>query len=125
IWVFPDGKFYILDRDNGLIRKVNTNGIMTLVVDQGSPISEGRGLWVSPDESILYYCNGSQVMRWDRTNGLAVFSVGYFQLGNLAVDPAGHLYVTDRSSSLAYRLDAAGNKTIFAGNQSTGGGGEG
>src|SRR6266581_3883104 len=74
LWVFPDGKFYILDRDNGLIRKVDTNGIMTLVADHGTPIPEGRGLWVSPDESILYYSAGNSVMRWDSTNGLAIFA---------------------------------------------------
>src|SRR5262249_37291938 len=100
LWVFPDGKFYILDRDNGLIRKVDTNGIMTLAVDNGSPILEGRGLWVSPDESILYYSAGTQVMQWDTTNGLSIFANGFSQLGNLAVDLLGRLYVTDRGASL-------------------------
>src|SRR6266481_5130621 len=89
--VTPDGKFYILDRDNGLIRKVDTNRIMTLVVDHGGPIPEGRGLWVSSDESILYYSAGTQVMRWDRTNGLNMFANGFVQLGNLAVGPLDRL----------------------------------
>ena len=123
IWVFPDGKFYILDRENGLIRKVDTNGLMTLVVDHSFPlryaIPEGRGLWVSPDESILYYCAGTQVMRWDTTTGLAVFAGGFYQLGNLAVDPGGTLYVTDRKANRAYRLASDGSRTIFAGNGST------
>jgi sugar lactone lactonase YvrE len=125
LWVFPDDKFYILDRDNGLIRKVDTNGIMTLVVDHGAPIPEGRGLWVSPDESILYYSASTQVMRWDTTNGLSVFASGFFQLGNLAVDPVGRLYVTDRGANQAYRLDSEGATTLIAGNGSAGGGGDG
>jgi hypothetical protein len=125
IWVFPDGKFYILDRDNGLIRKVETNGIMTLVADNGGPIVEGRGLWVSSDESILYYSAGTQVMRWDRTNGLAVFAPGFSQLGNLAVDNVGRLHVTDRLANYVYRLSADGEtRTIVAGNGSSGGGGD-
>src|SRR5207248_2045541 len=65
VWVFPNGKFYILDRGNGLIRKVETNGMMTLVVNHGAAIPEGRGLWVNPGESLLFYCAGNQVMRWD------------------------------------------------------------
>ena len=85
--VDPTGNVYIADTGNNVVRKVDTNGIMSLVLDQGFPIAEWRGLWVSADESILYYCAGSQVMRWDTTNGLAVFAGGFFQLGNLAVDP--------------------------------------
>ena len=125
LWVFPNGKFYILDRDNGLIRKVETNGIMTLVADHGSPIPEGRGLWVSPDESVLYYSAGSEVMVWDTTNGLSVFAGGFLQLGNLAVDAAGRLCVTDRKSDQAYALGADGTRTAIAGNGTGGGGGDG
>ena len=125
LWVFPDGKFYILDRDNGLIRKVDTNGTMTLVVDHGSPIPEGRGLWVSPDETILYYSAGSRVMRWDTTNGLSAFADSFFQLGNLAVDPLGRLYVTDRDANRGYRLAPDGSSTLIAGNGFIDGGGEG
>src|SRR2546427_2052845 len=44
VYVQPDGTFYIVDRDKGLIRKVDTNGIMTLMVDNGAPIIGGSGL---------------------------------------------------------------------------------
>ena len=125
LWVFPDGKFYILDRDNGLIRKVDTNGIMTLVADHGTLIPEGRGLWVSSDESILYYSAGTQVMRWDTTNRLSSFATGFAQLGNLAVDPAGRLHVTDRQNHSVYRLAPDGHGTVIAGNGTSGGGGDG
>src|SRR5207249_4645140 len=95
LYVFENGMFYILDRDNGLIRKVDTEATMTTMVNQGSGISGGRGLWVSPDESLLYYCNGSTLMQWDSTNGLVAFVSGFFALGNIAMDPTGHLVVTD------------------------------
>jgi len=45
---------YIVDRDNGYIRKVDTNGIATVLVDNGGFILQGRGLWVSPDESLVF-----------------------------------------------------------------------
>ena len=125
LWVFPNGEFYILDRDNGLIRAVDTSGIMTLAVDHGAPIPEGRGLWVSPDKSVLYYSAGTRVMSWDTTNGLSVFANGFFQLGNLAVDPAGRLYVTDRGASRAYRLASDGSSTLIAGDGSISDGGDG
>ena len=125
LWVREDGVFYILDRDNGLIRKVNTNGIMTLMVDNGGPILEGRGLWVSPDESLLFYSAGSQVKRWDTTNGLTVYADGFWQLGNLGVDANGRVAVTDRKASMVYRLGNDGTKTVIAGDGSYFNGGDG
>lgn len=122
LWVFEDGSFYILDRDNGLIRKVDTNGIMTTVLDNDGPIPEGRGLWVSPDESLLYYSAGTEVKRWDTIFGLEVYGNGFYQLGNLAVDPLGRLVVTDRSMGKAYRFEDDGSLTVIAGNGSFGGG---
>jgi len=125
LYVFENGMFYILDRDNGLIRKVDTNGIMTTVVNHGFPISGGRGLWVSPDESLLYYANGSTLMRWDSTNGLADFVTGFNNLGNFAMDPAGHLVVADDRNNQVYRIQADGSHISIAGNGSSVGGGDG
>jgi sugar lactone lactonase YvrE len=115
LWVKEDGTFYILDRDNGLIRRVDTNGIMTALVNHGAAIPGGRGLWVSPDESILFYSAGTRVMRWNTTNGLTEFLDGFVELGNLAVSPSGRLAVTDRGTSMAYYLDGDGTKTPLAG----------
>ena len=125
IWVRPEGSFYILDRDNGLIRKVDTNGLCTLVVNNGGAIPEGRGLWVSPDETLLYYCAGTQVKRWDTTNGLTVLAHNFLQLGNLAMDPQGRLAVTDRKGNRVYRLESDGSRTVIAGDGSAFNGGDG
>jgi hypothetical protein len=125
LWVRADGSYYILDRDNGLIRKVDTNGIMTTVADNSVPIPGGRGLWVSEDESILYFAAGSEVKTWDATNGLAIFASGFVQVGNLAVDPAGNLVVTDSDASRVYRVSRDGTRTIIAGNADFSAGGDG
>jgi len=125
IWVRADGTFYILDRDNGLIRKVDTNGMATLMVNHGSPIPGGRGLWVKDDESILYYSAQSQLMVWDSTNGLAVLATGFSDLSNMAMDPQGRLVVTDRLQNRVYRMESDGSRTTIAGNGGTGGGGDG
>jgi hypothetical protein len=125
LYVFGNGLFYILDRDNGLIRRVGTNGIMTAIVNHGSPITGGRGLWVSPDESLLYYSAGSTLMRWDSTNGLAAFVTGFTDLGNIAMDPQGRLVVTDAGLSQVFRIEPDGSKTVIAGNGTSSGGGDG
>lgn len=125
LYVFGNGMFYILDRDNGLIRKVDTNGIATVVVNHGTPITGGRGLWVSADESLLFYSAGSILMRWNSTNGLAAFITGFTDLGNIAMDPKGRIVVTDAGRSLVWRIEPDGSKTVIAGNGTSSGGGDG
>jgi len=125
LWVREDGVFYILDRDNGFIRKVDTNGIMTTIVDNGGAIRGGRGLWVSPDESLLFYSAGNQLKSYDSTNGLIIYVSGFGDLGNLAIDPNGYLVVTDRQGNKVYRIGSDGTKTVIAGNGGPGGGGDG
>ncbi len=125
LYVFGNGMFYILDRDNGLIRKVGTNGIMMTIVNHGSAIQGGRGLWVNPDESLLYYCAGSTLMRWDSTNGLTAFLSGFTDLGNIDMDPTGRLVVTDAGQSRVFRIEPDGSKTVIAGNGTSSGGGDG
>jgi len=125
IWVREDGSFYFLDRDNGLIRRVDTEGIMTLVVDHGGPIPGGRGLWVNADETQVIYAAGGQLMSWDTTNGLTIFADGFGQIGNIAVDPAGRLAVTDANANRVARLESDGTRTVIAGNGYSDGGGDG
>lgn len=119
LWVRSDGTVYILDLQNGKIRRLDTNGFMTLLFAVPGGISSGRGLWVSHDESLAYVCSGTVVKRWTTTNGVTDFSTGYNQLGNLAVDPSGALVVTDRGRHAVYRLSPTGLATRIAGNEST------
>jgi hypothetical protein len=125
LWVRDDGTFYILDRDNGYIRKVDTNGIATLLVDNGGPILQGRGLWVSADESLVFFSAGNLLKTWDSTNGLTIFASGFSKLANIAVDPSGVLYATDQARNVVYRLASDGSYTVAAGNGALGGGGDG
>ena len=125
VYVQADGTFYIVDRDNGFIRKVDPNGLMTLMVDNGGPIVGGRGLWVSADESILYYASGlnflnSTIMSWDSTNGLQLFARDFAGLGQIVVDPNGFLVAADRKGNKVYRLAPDGTKTVIAGNGGVG-----
>ncbi len=119
LWVRGDGTVYILDLQNGKVRRLATNGTMTLLFAVPGGISTGRGLWVKDDESLAYVCSGTIVKRWTPTNDVTNFSTGFNQLGNLAFDPSGALVVTDRGRHGIYRLSPSGVPTRIAGNEST------
>ena len=126
LYTFPDGTTYILDLGNSLIRKWSPDGNVVTVVEDPSVISIGRGLWVSPDESLIYYSSGTEVRRWTEDSGVTVYASGFVALGNLAVDPAdGELVVTDREGHGVYKVYENGTRDLIAGNESTTGGGSG
>ena len=50
LFVLTNGTVFILDLQNGKIRRLATNGLLTTVVTHGGPIASGRGLWVSEHE---------------------------------------------------------------------------
>ena len=83
LFVFPSGIVYLLDPGNHRIRRVDTDGTMTTIVNDPEPewYPSGRALWVSPDETLIYYtheypavppssiADGAVVKRWTTTNG--------------------------------------------------------
>jgi acyl-CoA synthetase (AMP-forming)/AMP-acid ligase II len=107
LFTFPDGTTFILEVDDncetgvilsgGKIRRVAPNGLMTTLIDDPN-LGTGRGLWVSPDESLIYYCSGSVLRKWTPQAGIETFSTGYLSLGNIAMGPDGFLMVTNRSN---------------------------
>jgi hypothetical protein len=125
LWVAGTGIVYILDLQNGKIRRLARDGSMqTLFIVPGG-ISSGRGLWVSDDESIAYVSSGTVVKKWTPAGGVVNFASGFAQLGNLAIDHKGALVVTDRNANRVYRLATDGSRTVIAGNGNTSGGGDG
>ena len=131
-FVLADGTLYILDLDNAKIRRVGTDGQMTTVVQVPGGFRFGRGLWVSPDEQLIYFCSGdgvstSIVKRWTPSGGIVNFSTGYTSLGNITVDHTGAVIATEDSGNRVYRLDGNGMRTLIAGNAdgSAFGGGDG
>lgn len=117
--VLPDGTFYVLDTFNRRIRRVDRAGIMSTVVEDPEGFGPGRGLWVSPDQSEIFYNGPGRVMRWTATGGSEVFADGFLDPGNLAVDAAGRLIVTDRGAHLVYRIAPGGARAVIAGDGST------
>lgn len=114
VWVQPDGTFYILDLDNGKIRKVTPNGMMRTLFKVKSGTDVGRGLWVASDESEVLVCAGTQLLRWKPTSGTQVLATGFVELGTVFKDDAGTIWIGDRGASLVYRI-VGGEKRVFAG----------
>ncbi|MCC6620188.1 MAG: hypothetical protein IT385_02975 [Deltaproteobacteria bacterium] len=125
LWVREDGVVFILDLDNGKVRRLAIDGTMTTLFAVPGGIDTGRGLWVADDEREAFVASGDEVLRWQADLGVSVYSRGFASLANLVKDPDGHLVVTDRGAHRVFRLDADGGATPIAGNGTTTGGGDG
>lgn len=140
LFVFPDGTVYLLDPGNHRIRRVDASGVMSTVVNDPDPgwTPSGRALWVSPDQTLIYFtheyppippsaiASGAVVKKWTSTEGIKVVceaSVGFRNPGNIAVNPVdGKLYVTDRAEedltrleTGVYRIDGFNQRTRITG----------
>jgi len=132
LFTLGDGTNYIVDLGNNRIRRLGADGQLTTVVTETAGLGAGRGLWVSPDEQLLYYAaidpdtGSAAVRRWTPDDGASTYASGFSQLGYFDVDPTdGNLVVTDRAASLVYKILADGTKNPIAGTGGTSGGGDG
>jgi DNA-binding beta-propeller fold protein YncE len=128
LWVRGDGTVYVLDTENGRVRRVTTNGVMStlfLAKSDGSALGGGRGLWVRDDETLAYFGNTDRIRKWTPTGGLSTLASGFSELGTLHVEASGSLIACDRGGHYVYRVTASGAKTVIAGNGTAAGGGEG
>jgi uncharacterized protein (TIGR03437 family) len=93
------GNMFIADSGNNVIRKVDTNGIITTVAGNGFQGYSGDG-------------------------GPATHASLYLPV-SLAVDPAGNIYFSDQGNNVVRKVDTNGIITTFAGNGVYGFGGDG
>jgi len=116
---------YILDEGNSKVRRLDPAGLMTTLFHSSDNMETGRGLWVKDDESLVYFASGNSLKKWTPAGGVKTVANGFLELGNLVVDPAGNVVVTDRGANRVYRVSKSGNKTVIAGNGNSDGGGDG
>jgi len=123
-WMRADGTFYILDTENGKVRRVDTNGIMSTMFSTGESLGDGRALWVKSDESVVYFGFGetsTNLMKWTPTGGVVSIRRDFRELGNIIGDErTGDLYISDRVANRVYRLNTNGVLTPIAGNGNQG-----
>ncbi len=135
-WLRADGVFYVLDTENGKVRRIGTNGIMSTVFATANPgyMGDGRALWVKSDESLIYFGSGPGVNqnvttlnKWTPTGGVSVVSASFLNIGNILGDErTGDLYIADRNANRVYRMDTNGALVTIAGDGTpSGNGGDG
>jgi hypothetical protein len=127
LWVRADGTVYILDTNNGRVRRLGTNGIMSTLFwtsSDASSLSVGRGLWVRDDESLAYFCAGTRLRRWTPAGRDTVRS-DFTDLGTVYAEPGGDLIVCDRGANCVYRVRPDTSRAVLAGNGTASGGGDG
>jgi hypothetical protein len=120
-WIRSDGVFYVLDTDNGKVRRINTNGMMSTIFTT-TPLGDGRALWVRSDEALIYFGSGPGVganvttlNKWTPTGGVSVVRSDFLNLGNvLGDDRTGDLYISDRNANRVYRMDTNGTLVTIA-----------
>jgi hypothetical protein len=131
-WLRSDDTLFVLDTENGKVRKVETNGMMRTLFTT-SPLGDGRALWVKNDESLIYFGSGAAVganvtvlNKWTPTGGVSVVRSDFLNMGNICGDErTGDLFISDRDANRVYRMDTNAVLTPIAGNGAQTGGGEG
>ncbi|MCA9264694.1 MAG: hypothetical protein KDA60_12625 [Planctomycetales bacterium] len=126
LFTFADGTTFILDLANSSVRRLDTSGNLTTIFTDPAGLSVGRGLWVSADESLIYFASGSEVRQWTPDEGISLLASGFAELGNITVDPLdGFVVATDRFGHEVRKIFPDGSSLRIAGNGTTSGGGSG
>ncbi len=113
-YVMPDGSFYILDSANFRVRRVDLSGNLTTIITDS--VFLNRGLWVRRDGQLIYYCTGTALKRWPPAQGNGAgdnVATGFGQTGNIDVDAAGNIYVSDRTNNAVYRVPPGHGGGVF------------
>ena len=120
LWVGTDGTVYVLDTGNGKVRRLATNGLLSTLFTDRSGISGGRGLWVKSDESLVYYCSGTDLRKWTPASGAVNLNTNFSDLGNIIISGT-NIVATDRGGNTVWLVATNnGARSLLFGNGGAG-----
>lgn len=134
ISVAPNGEVFVADTDNYAIKKIATNGVITLF-DKLSALANGDtqesfcSVYAKTSEEIwASNCNNKKLYQYVRGNLARVITVtlpftptsassgGFDWGGGLVIDNLGGIYLSDEHNHVILRVDeASGNSTVHVG----------
>lgn len=126
------GNLYIADSGNEVIRRIDTNGVMTTVAGQvgnanpypgdgvlatAATLSAPWSVAIDPDGNLYIADTGNNaVRRVDALTGIITTVVSNLNAPrSLAFDPAGVLYVANSADNTVLRVSATGTTTTYVG----------
>jgi len=139
------GNIYMADQNNNVVRKVDTNGVITTFAGTGTAgfggdggqaaqalLSGPLGVCVAPSGAIYVNDYGNLRVREISTTGIITTVAGNGSEGNsgdgglataatftipirCAVDSGGNLYIVDQGAFRVRKVDTGGNITAYAG----------
>jgi hypothetical protein len=93
--------------------------MLSTVVTVPGGLGAGRAIWASDDERLVYFAAGTAIKKWTPTGGLADYATNFVGIGNMTMDPSGHLVVADRGDNSVWRMtDGGSDRVRIAGNGS-------
>ena len=139
ISVAPSGEVYIADTNNYAIKKISTNGAVsvfatTTVRDDGWTDESFCSVYAkTSDEIWASNCNNTKVYRYLRGNWARTYTVtrpytsvngnGFDWGGGLVVDGLGGIFLSDEGNHVILRIDeSTGTTTVHAGSPGASGG---
>ena len=138
--VAPNGEVYIADPNNFAIKKISTNGVVsvfatTTVRDDGWVDESFCSVYAAYDEYDIWAsnCNNTKVYRYQRGNLVRTYTVtrpytstngnGFDWGGGLVVDRYGGIFLSDEGNHVILRIDSlTGTTTVHAGTPGATGG---
>jgi trimeric autotransporter adhesin len=124
------GNMFIADTANNVIRKVDTNGIITTVAGNGTAGFEGdngpatnaflnlpESVMVDPAGNLLISAAGSGSIRRVDTNGIitTIVSLGFSSLTKVVMDSNGNLFIAAQGRNQILKRDTNGVFTVMGG----------
>ncbi|MBW4890418.1 hypothetical protein KXQ82_11850 [Mucilaginibacter sp. HMF5004] len=124
------GILYVVDSENAKIRKVTPAGVVTSFTGNGTHnVTDGSPLTATFNAPYCiivdalgnsYVSEGSHIRKITPDGVVSTFITNMGRPGNMTMDAAGNIYVSDFAYNAIYKITPAGVRSLYAGGGGTG-----